>query len=106
MKIDSALLQTELTDIAQTAQTLEKQGYDGILSFEGQHDPFLPLALAAPATERAELITGVAAPHIYIGRGNPFGSFTKLRNDIIAILDFHALIMFSQLYLVMAILNL
>ena len=60
MKIDSALLQTELTDIAQTAQTLEKQGYDGILSFEGQHDPFLPLALAAPATERAELITGVA----------------------------------------------
>jgi len=60
MKIDSALLQTAFDDIADTARTLEQQGYDGILSFEGQHDPFLPLALAASGTERTELITGIA----------------------------------------------
>ena len=60
MKIDSALLDAPFDDIAATSGKLEKMGYDGILSFEGQHDPFLPLALAATGTERAQLITGIA----------------------------------------------
>jgi hypothetical protein len=29
---------------------VEAQGFDGILSFEGAHDPFLPLATAAELT--------------------------------------------------------
>lgn len=60
MKIDSALLDAPFDDIAATAKKLEGMGYDGILSFEGQHDPFLPLALAATGTEKTELITGIA----------------------------------------------
>lgn len=60
MKIDAALLDAPFDEIAATAGKLERMGYDGILSFEGQHDPFLPLSLAATGTERAELITGIA----------------------------------------------
>lgn len=60
MKIDSALLDAPFDEIAATAAKLEGMGYDGILSFEGQHDPFLPLALAATGTEKVELITGIA----------------------------------------------
>lgn len=60
MKIDSAMMQTALDEVPEAARKLEELGYDGILSFEGQHDPFLPLALAATTTERAELITGIA----------------------------------------------
>ena len=36
-----------------TAQSLEAAGYDGAYTFEGPHDPFLPLVLAAPKGERA-----------------------------------------------------
>ena len=60
MKIDSAMLQAGLDEVPSLAASLEEKGYDGILSFEGQHDPFLPLALAATTTEKVELITGIA----------------------------------------------
>ncbi|MBM4265570.1 MAG: TIGR03617 family F420-dependent LLM class oxidoreductase [Deltaproteobacteria bacterium] len=60
MKIDAALLQTELEASGRIAKEYEDQGYDGVLSFEGTHDPFLPLALAAALTERIDLITGIA----------------------------------------------
>ena len=39
---------------------MEAAGYDGAFTFEGPHDPFLPLVLAAEATERLELTTAVA----------------------------------------------
>src|SRR6266853_3192811 len=39
---------------------MEAQGFDGILSFEGAHDPFLPLAAAAEHTTRVRLTTAVA----------------------------------------------
>ena len=39
---------------------MEATGYDGAFTFEGPHDPFLPLVLAADATERLELTTAVA----------------------------------------------
>jgi len=38
----------------------EQAGYDGIWSAETSHDPFFPLLLAAQATERVELGTGIA----------------------------------------------
>ncbi len=42
------------------ARPFEEAGYDGIWSAETSHDPFLPLACAARATERVELGTGIA----------------------------------------------
>jgi len=47
-------------DIAANAQEAESLGYDGLWSAETNHDPFLPLAIAATATERLELGTGIA----------------------------------------------
>lgn len=60
MKIDGALVGTPLADVGSAAATLERQGFDGVLSFEGVNDPFLPLVLAAQQTTRLELTTGVA----------------------------------------------
>lgn len=60
MKIDAALLVGNPLDAIAPAEELEAAGYDGLYTFEGQHDPFLPLAMAAPHTERAELITAIA----------------------------------------------
>ena len=59
MKIDTHL-GTDLGGTAERARALEAQGYDGLVSVETQHDPFLPLALAAEHTERVELMTGIA----------------------------------------------
>lgn len=60
VKIDAALLPASLADAGPTAHRLEALGYDGAFTFEGPHDPFLPLALAAQATERLELSTAIA----------------------------------------------
>jgi len=60
MKIDGALLGTELTQIGAAARTFEQQGFDGVLSFEGPHDPFLQLVPAAEHTARVEIMTAIA----------------------------------------------
>jgi probable F420-dependent oxidoreductase len=59
-KLDAALLEADVANTGIAARTAESRGFDGVLSFEGQHDPFLPLVLAARETERVELITGIA----------------------------------------------
>jgi probable F420-dependent oxidoreductase len=46
--------------VPEAARALEVAGYDGAFTFEGPHDPFLPLVQAAAATERLELTTAVA----------------------------------------------
>ena len=46
---------------AQTiSKNLEDLGYDGAYTFEGPHEPFLPLAAAALATKKLELLTSIA----------------------------------------------
>lgn len=60
MKIDAGLTTVHLADVASQAREIEALGYDGLFTFEGQTDPFLPLVLAAEHTSRAELATGVA----------------------------------------------
>ncbi|MDH3686856.1 MAG: TIGR03617 family F420-dependent LLM class oxidoreductase [Myxococcales bacterium] len=60
MKIDGALTMEKLEEAGPAAERLEAQGYDGGFSFEGPHDPFLPLVDAARATERLELGTAIA----------------------------------------------
>jgi probable F420-dependent oxidoreductase len=60
MKIDAALFSTDLLGCEALAATLEEQGFAAAWSVEGQHDPFLPLVLAARATTRLELGTAIA----------------------------------------------
>jgi probable F420-dependent oxidoreductase len=60
VRVDGPLVNTSLPEVAVAARALEAAGYDGTYTFEGPHDPFLPLVLAAQATERIELMTSVA----------------------------------------------
>ena len=60
MKLDGSILVDDPRDAGARARTLEEAGYDGGFTFEGPHDPFLPLAVAAEHTERLELATAIA----------------------------------------------
>ncbi len=60
MKIDGGIPPAGIDEIARVAKELEDVGYDGGLSAEMAHDPFLPLVIAAEHTERLELGTGIA----------------------------------------------
>ena len=60
MKIDGSLLVDDPADAGPAAARLEAAGYSGGFTFEGRHDPFLPLAMAARETERLELYSAVA----------------------------------------------
>ena len=44
----------------EAARDAERMGYDGIVSFEISHDPFIPLAFATQTTERIRLGTAIA----------------------------------------------
>ncbi|MGN6696410.1 MAG: TIGR03617 family F420-dependent LLM class oxidoreductase [Aquihabitans sp.] len=57
MKLD-ALLMAPPADVARRAEELAATGVDGLFTFEGPHDVFLPLALAA--STGCELYTNVA----------------------------------------------
>jgi len=59
MKFDAPLLGS-LAEIPDNARAVEGFGYDGVFTFEGPHDPFFPLALAAEHTERIDLATAIA----------------------------------------------
>ena len=60
MKVDAPLLTGNLSEIAPDTRRIERLGYDGAFTFEGPHDPFLPLALAAEHSSRLELATAIA----------------------------------------------
>jgi probable F420-dependent oxidoreductase len=57
MKIDGGI--GGLRNAGEMARQQEDLGYDGLWSAETGHDPFLPLAVAATATERVELGTSI-----------------------------------------------
>ena len=59
MKIDVGL-RGDLRELAGEAAACERLGVDGLWSYETVHDPFLPLLVAALATERVHLGTGIA----------------------------------------------
>ncbi|OBI47212.1 LLM class F420-dependent oxidoreductase [Mycobacterium kyorinense] len=59
MKVDGGLF-SDLARVPELAGTLEKRGYDGCWTGEINHDPFLPLLLAAEHTSRLELGTSIA----------------------------------------------
>lgn len=59
MKVDAST-GADMQRIVEHAQRLEALGYDGLRLAELNHDPFMPLALAAANTSKIELVTSVA----------------------------------------------
>jgi probable F420-dependent oxidoreductase len=60
MKIDTQMRDVPFRAIGREAQRYERMGFDGVWTFEAAHDPFLPLALAASATERLHIGTNIS----------------------------------------------
>lgn len=60
MKFDVTVFAEDLNTAAGLAQTVEAYGFDGLWVAEAAHNPFLPLAHAALATERISLGTAIA----------------------------------------------
>ena len=60
MKVDGGIGGTTIAELAKQARELEGLGYDGIMTAETSHDPFLQLVIAAEHTERVEIATGIA----------------------------------------------
>lgn len=60
MQIDVLLGRLPLAEIPALARAAEQMGFDGLWTTESQHDPFLPLTLAAHATSRLTLGTAIA----------------------------------------------
>jgi len=60
MKLDVHVIDYDLKKAAEYARRAEALGYDCLWTVETQHDPFLPLAVAAPATSSIKLGTAIA----------------------------------------------
>ncbi|MGA3399286.1 MAG: TIGR03617 family F420-dependent LLM class oxidoreductase [Acetobacteraceae bacterium] len=60
MRVLNTLPQDDLRETAAAARAAEAAGYDGLLTMENKHDPFLAHAIAAVNTQRIELGTSVA----------------------------------------------
>jgi len=60
VKLDVGMLTHDLRTIPDYARKVEAMGYDCLWSSETQHDPYLPLAVAATVTSRIRLGTSIA----------------------------------------------
>jgi probable F420-dependent oxidoreductase len=60
VKLDTQLRDFDFAHIGEQARRFEAMGFDGVWTFESNHDPFLPLALAAQATQKVALGTNIA----------------------------------------------
>ena len=60
MKIDASLITRDHINAGNLAANFESEGYDGVYTFEGPHDPFLPLSIACGTTSTIDLMTSVA----------------------------------------------
>lgn len=60
MRVITQLPHHDLRKVQTFAQQMEAAGLDGVVALENQHNPFLPLAAAALATEKIQLGTAVA----------------------------------------------
>jgi probable F420-dependent oxidoreductase len=83
MKVDSGI-GLDLDAAARDAKSREEAGYSGIWTAETNHDPFLPLLLAAEHTERIELGTSIAVafarnPMILANIGHDLQVYSKGR---------------------------
>jgi probable F420-dependent oxidoreductase len=83
MKVDAGL-GNNLEKVPATVKAIEDMGYDGVRTAEMNHDPFLPLVLAAEHTQRLELITSIAvafarSPMILANIGHDLNAYSKGR---------------------------
>jgi probable F420-dependent oxidoreductase len=60
MRVFTTLAQADLKQAAGLARAAEADGYDGLMTMENRYNPFLALAVAATATSRIQLATGIA----------------------------------------------
>ena len=60
MKLDAGMLTHDLRTSPEFARKVEAMGYDCLWSSETQHDPYLPVAVAATSTSRIKLGTNIA----------------------------------------------
>jgi probable F420-dependent oxidoreductase len=60
VKVDVPLHTASPVEAGPAARRIEELGFDGAFGFEGPHDPFLPLVVAATQTRRIALGTAVA----------------------------------------------
>ncbi len=60
MKFDVTIFPKDLNDTSEIARQVEAYGFDGLWTAEAQHNPFLPLPLAAATTQRIHLGTQIA----------------------------------------------
>ena len=60
MKLDTQMQVFAFDEISRAAQRFERMGFDGVWTFEAAHDPFLPLALAAMATQHLQIGTNIS----------------------------------------------
>ncbi len=60
MRVSTLMPVADWAKVAPAAIQAEADGYDAVQSNELKHDPFIPLAFAALATQRVELATSVA----------------------------------------------
>ncbi|HEX6209407.1 MAG TPA: TIGR03617 family F420-dependent LLM class oxidoreductase [Methylomirabilota bacterium] len=60
MRVFATLPQDDLNDVPAAARAAEAAGYDGLVTMENRNEPFLALGVAAVATTRIGLATGIA----------------------------------------------
>ena len=60
LAVDASLLVDDPLAAGPVARAMEDAGFDGVYTFEGRHDPFLPLLAAAAGSTRLTLSTGIA----------------------------------------------
>src|SRR5919197_5908147 len=60
MQLDTTLAVHDLRAVADYARMAEDIGFDALWTTETQHDPFLPLAVAATTTQQLKLGTAIA----------------------------------------------
>lgn len=60
MKFDVTITPRTLNEVPELARRIEAYGYSGLWTTETAHNPFLPLTLAASATQRIDLGTAIA----------------------------------------------
>ena len=60
MKFDSGTMIKNPAEGGPIFKALEDAGFDGAYTWEGSHDPFLPLVSAAMSTKKIELLTSIA----------------------------------------------
>jgi probable F420-dependent oxidoreductase len=59
LRLDTQLRDFDAREVPAQAKRFEALGFDGVWTFEAAHDPFLPLVLAASATDRLEIGTNI-----------------------------------------------